>query len=268
LDHDFIAGQCLWTGIDYLGETHGWPEHGSHAGLLTTAAFEKADYYLRQSWWTTRPMIKIATCKADAGKWIGFRHLTLDYAQSEVFTAEVYSNLEDVELFQGDVSLGRKQGRDENGRFTWQVTQNEQPLRAVGYGTSDTGDIFTVQDELYPCGAPASLLVKMWDEELVADGKSVAQLEIRVLDDDGRVINTNQDMIEVSVEGEAKLLHMDNGDLGDITPYGESKRKACGGCLMAYVQSTRYAGDVEVKVKLMTGTSEISNTISLRTTAK
>ena len=28
-DNDYIAGQFLWTGIDYLGEAHGWPIHGS-----------------------------------------------------------------------------------------------------------------------------------------------------------------------------------------------------------------------------------------------
>jgi beta-galactosidase len=41
-DNPYIAGQFLWTGIDYLGEARGWPIHGSSAGLLTTAGFPKA----------------------------------------------------------------------------------------------------------------------------------------------------------------------------------------------------------------------------------
>ena len=48
-DNDYIAGQFLWTGIDYLGEARGWPVHGSDAGLLTLAGFEKPGYYRRQS---------------------------------------------------------------------------------------------------------------------------------------------------------------------------------------------------------------------------
>ncbi|MDR3121113.1 MAG: beta galactosidase jelly roll domain-containing protein, partial [Clostridiales bacterium] len=28
-DNDYVAGQFLWTGIDFLGETSGWPKHGS-----------------------------------------------------------------------------------------------------------------------------------------------------------------------------------------------------------------------------------------------
>lgn len=41
--NDYISGQFLWTGIDYLGEAHGWPVHGSGAGILDCAGFEKQD---------------------------------------------------------------------------------------------------------------------------------------------------------------------------------------------------------------------------------
>ncbi len=51
-DLDYVCGQFLWTGIDYLGEAHGWPIHGSGAGFLTTAGFRKANYAERQQLWT------------------------------------------------------------------------------------------------------------------------------------------------------------------------------------------------------------------------
>ena len=60
-DRPFIAGQFLWTGIDFLGETPGWPSHGSEAGLLTLAGFEKPRYYRRQALWSDTPVIRI-TC--------------------------------------------------------------------------------------------------------------------------------------------------------------------------------------------------------------
>ncbi len=55
-DHPYICGQFLWTGIDYLGEAHGWPIHGSAAGLLTTAGFPKERYYERQKLWLAPDM--------------------------------------------------------------------------------------------------------------------------------------------------------------------------------------------------------------------
>jgi len=52
-DNDYISGQFLWTGIDYLGEARGWPVRGSGAGILDTAGYEKPDrYYDRKTWWT------------------------------------------------------------------------------------------------------------------------------------------------------------------------------------------------------------------------
>jgi len=50
-DNPAICGQFLWTGVDYLGEAHGWPVRLSPAGLLTTAGFEKPRYYARQAMW-------------------------------------------------------------------------------------------------------------------------------------------------------------------------------------------------------------------------
>lgn len=50
-ENPYICGQFLWTGIDYLGEAHGWPIHGSSAGLLTTAGFPKPEYERRKALW-------------------------------------------------------------------------------------------------------------------------------------------------------------------------------------------------------------------------
>lgn len=50
-DNDFISGQFLWTGIDYLGEAHGWPIYGSHAGMLTTDCYERDRFFFRKTLW-------------------------------------------------------------------------------------------------------------------------------------------------------------------------------------------------------------------------
>ena len=51
-DNEYISGQFLWTGIDYLGEARGWPARGSRSGLLDTAGYEKPQYYARKTLWT------------------------------------------------------------------------------------------------------------------------------------------------------------------------------------------------------------------------
>ena len=59
-DHPYICGQFLWTGIDYLGEAHGWPIHGSQAGILTTAGFRKPEYYRRKAFWCEELTMQLA----------------------------------------------------------------------------------------------------------------------------------------------------------------------------------------------------------------
>ena len=60
-DLDYVCGQFLWTGIDYLGEAHGWPIHGSGAGFLTTAGLKKDEFYERQKLWTGSAKVPVIT---------------------------------------------------------------------------------------------------------------------------------------------------------------------------------------------------------------
>ncbi len=60
-DLDYVCGQFLWTGIDYLGEAHGWPIHGSGAGFLTTAGLKKESFYKRQALWTGSTKVPVVT---------------------------------------------------------------------------------------------------------------------------------------------------------------------------------------------------------------
>ena len=62
-DSENIFGQCLWTGIDFFGETVLWPMHGSSAGLLTTAGFEKPQYYYRLGLWLETPAVALVTAR-------------------------------------------------------------------------------------------------------------------------------------------------------------------------------------------------------------
>lgn len=52
-DNDFIMGQFVWTGFDYLGEPtpYGWPARSSYFGIVDLAGFPKDSYYMYQSRW-------------------------------------------------------------------------------------------------------------------------------------------------------------------------------------------------------------------------
>ena len=42
--HDYVSGDFMWTGIDYLGEAF-WPMKGSPTGALDTCGFKKDSFY-------------------------------------------------------------------------------------------------------------------------------------------------------------------------------------------------------------------------------
>lgn len=243
-EHPYIAGQCLWTGIDYLGETGGWPEHGSRAGHLTTAGFEKEDYYFRQSLWTGEPMIRLCVCEPDAGDWMELRRHSWNGAQGTLVRAEVYTNLPQAELFLNGRSLGRQVQKDEKGKFVWVLPYESGELKAAGYRSDDSRE--TVTDMIRSQKQSCRLGLRLLEQTLLADGSSIGQIQIDVLDADGNLQTEAEDLIEAEVSGQASFLHMDNGNLADTTPYTSRQRRAYDGHLMLYIRASETPGEVVI----------------------
>ena len=58
-DHAQHAGQFLWSGIDYLGESPVWPIIAAGSGLLDRTGDVKPMAYERQSWWSDTPVVHV-----------------------------------------------------------------------------------------------------------------------------------------------------------------------------------------------------------------
>lgn len=135
-DHDYIGGQFLWTGIDYLGEAHGWPWRASGAGLLTLAGFEKAGYYRRMSLWSCTPMCHLATARAGAAPDELSPVLeTWNYLPGEEIEVRCYTNLSEAELFLNGRSLGVRSHDRNRDCLCWTVPFEAGTLRAEAFGT-------------------------------------------------------------------------------------------------------------------------------------
>src|SRR4030042_7052781 len=60
-DNEYIFGQFIWTGFDYLGEATPWPSRGFNSGMIDLAGFIKPRGYYRMSMWLESPMTYIGT---------------------------------------------------------------------------------------------------------------------------------------------------------------------------------------------------------------
>ncbi|UOG74866.1 DUF4982 domain-containing protein [Hymenobacter tibetensis] len=238
----YISAQYLWTGIDYMGEAGKWPQRSNGAGLLDLAGFPKPEYYFRQSLWSDKPMLYLGAMtmpKPEDRQGRGHRQLnsTWNWEAGETVRVVSFSNADAVELFLNGQSLGKKQGRE----ITWDVPFQPGELLAKSYRNEQQVSRTTLKT----VGAPAALQARPDRTSLAGKTRGLAQIEVTLVDSKGNPVNTATNEVQVTVEGPAKLLGLESGDLASHEDYKGSKRKALHGRLLVYVQATG-AGPINV----------------------
>lgn len=256
-DNDYISGQFLWTGIDYLGEAHGWPIHGSGAGLLTLAGFEKTGYYRRQSFWSEKPMVHLATIREEDSTrtaW-GEAYPTAlecefapvsecwDYIPGELIVVKCYTNLDEAEFFLNKASLGvYKKEKDcdcilitipfEPGELTAHgIISSGHNKRYVTHSLTSTGSACQMQLIAYPM-----------------PGSSLKQIEVTMCDFKGNRVYHDSTMLKVHVEN-GRLIGLENGNLADVTDYTSPSRSAYQGQLLIYAVPADATQKMTIHVK-------------------
>lgn len=254
-DKAYISGQFLWTGIDYLGEAHGWPIHGSGAGLLTMAGFEKPAYFRRQSFWSAQPMIFLSTIlRSESGIPSGeafpqdplsFEFAPVlpcwDYPYGEEVVIKCYSNLPEVEFFLNGESLGIHKKSPDADCILLTLPFTPGILKATGCGEYDSichtlhsgKNACTIHPAAYDPIKNTPALNRTHVSKLLCHSK-VVQLTVTLRDADGRRCIHASTLLHVQAAG-ARLVLLENGDLADVTDYGSASRRAYHGQLMLYL---------------------------------
>lgn len=236
-DNDYICGQFLWTGIDFLGECRGWPVRISQAGLMNLAGYAKPGYYQRMAMWTDEPFVKIAVGHTD-DQWQGPDTERFRWADEEGRSMRVscYTNAGEVELFLNGESLGKKTITDaDEYRGCWHIPYQPGELKAVVNGAEDV---------LCTTG-PAAVMELVSDiAELAADGLSIAQVEVTLKDEQGRVAAADDQVVFYQLVGDAEIIGIENGKPDDLMPYAERYRQTLDGRAIVYVRAGRMAEEI------------------------
>jgi beta-galactosidase len=82
--------------------------------------------------------------------------------------------------------------------------------------------------------------------EIAADRRDVAHVTVEILDAQGRVVPTADSEVAFVVEGEGKLIGLDNGDPQSHEDYKGTRRKAFNGLCLGILQSTGKSGRIRV----------------------
>ncbi len=115
-------------------------------------------------------------------------------------------------------------------------------LKAVG--VKDGKVVSTV--EVSTKSEPSSIRLSVDRAEIAADRRDVVHITVEILDALGRVIPTADHEIAFAVEGDGKLIGLDNGDPQSHEDYKATRRKAFNGLCLAIVQSTARSGRIQV----------------------
>ena len=243
-DHEYIAGQFLWTGIDFLGECTGWPCRISRAGALDLRGKEKPLYAQRQALWTEKEMVRIAVGNAgkdNRGAWNeSFRW---EGTPGEKKQISCYTNAPEAELFLNGKSLGKQTVTRENGyRAVWTADYEEGVLEAYTAGARDL---------LATPGPARKIHITADRKDMTANGTDTVQLTISLTDENGRP--AKDESVVCQVQGDFTLLGLENGRPDDLTPYSENHRLTREGTLTAYFRAGESRGEGAVHVWTASG---------------
>lgn len=239
-DRDFIFGQFIWTGLDYLGESGKWPSRGMFTGLLDLKGDAKPRGMFRKALWSDQPFTYIGTHPyTDRMKQFS-RWLSTDapdvwnYNEGDTIRVLAYTNAPQARLLLNGKQIGEvKPFDDETGIIHWEIPF--VPGTLIAQGLNDSGEVessYTIQTT----GRPYALRISSDKNEFTAPGQT-AHIFIEVVDENGNLVKQADNNITVRVSGNAKLLALENGDNSDMGNFHDNVQRVHNGKLLGYLRS-------------------------------
>lgn len=236
-NNDFISGQYVWTGFDYLGEPtpYGWPARSSYFGIVDLAGFPKDVYYLYQSEW--HPEKKVLHL---------FPHWNWTPGQ-DIDMWAYYNNADEVEFFVNGESQGvRTKGKDDF-HVVWRVKYEPGVVKVVSRKDGKT----VLEKEIHTAGEPAQIRLTADRNEIKSDGRDLSFITVEVLDKDGNLCPNADNQIMFDVQGAGFIAGVDNGSPVSMEKFKADHRRAFYGKCLVVVQSDGKSGGIK-----LTATSE------------
>lgn len=253
----FVAGQFIWAGIDYLGESGGWPMRGWKTGLLETNGFIKPHAWYIASQYRDDPLVKITvkdSLLADSlnqlsswqTKWEGaplVDHWTFvnDTGPKEVV---IFTNCDRVELSLNEqliATLKREEYSD--GVIKKTIPYKKGKLVAHAYYLDQRGERQRVSDTLVSSEAPYALAMKPDRNQVMQDGR-IIQITTRVVDSTGELSPGSRHLVNYQLDGPGRIRAIDNGDLADHAPQGSTSKEVRKGKQLLILQAGSEPGDL------------------------
>lgn len=241
----FMAGQFLWTGVDYLGEAD-WPAISHEYGLIDRLGQNKPLSFQRQSWWSEKPMVHLCRSAYNAGNgdlvsnWTPADKDTYDVAQ-----VEIYSNTSEVEIFLNGKSKG-----------SFPVPDNAAPIRTkfsyepgnIKVVARQNGQIVATH-EMQTAGEPTKIILSASRNSISNQFDDVVYITANICDENGVACPNADHLLNFTISETGKIIATDNGDPESHVPFPEPGRRAFNGRCVAIVRANQNNGQITVKAQ-------------------
>lgn len=269
-DYSWVIGEFVWTGYDYLGEPtpydNFWPSRSSYFGICDLAGLPKDRYYLYRSHWNQS---KHTTHILPHWTWPG--------REGEVTPVYCYTDGVEGELFVNGKSLGRvkkdKSSRLDRYRLRWNDVRYEPgEIRVVTYnqyGEKVGEDVRRTASKAEGLVLTAECPDNTEANTLKSTGNDLAFITVSAVDANGNENPWADDELMFEVTGAGKFKAACNGDATSLEPFTAPadggklpQMKLFSGKLVLVVQSGKTSGDINIKIKDISG--KLNSHLTLR----
>lgn len=243
-DYNWVTGEFVWTGFDYLGEPTPydkyWPSRSSYFGIVDLAGLPKDRFFLYRSHWNKNEhTIHLLP------------HWTWKGREGQVTPVYCYTDYPSAELFVNGKSQGRitknKDSRLDRYRLRWQNVKYEKgEIKVVVY---DEQGNKAGEKTVKTAGKPAKLQLTADRSTIAADGCDLAFITVSLTDKNGTLCPDADHSLEFKVTGAATFNSVCNGDATSLEVFTEPTMKLFHGQLVVVVQASTASGKATLSVR-------------------
>ena len=253
---DKVIGLAYWGAIDYLGESQGWPAKGWSQGVFDISLEPKPKAYFMKSFFKPEePLVHIAVIdsKNDV-MWNGVQ--TGNDGMSDHWCRQpgsmlsliTYTNADEVELILNGKKLGHKLNPKNDPKLRNQIKWDsiqyaDGKLLAIAYN----GGKEVARHQIETTGKAVKLSATAEDNTWKANGTDLMHIRIQAVDSKGRRVPMAQDELHFSVEGDASIVAVTNGDINSEELNVQDHRRLYNGSAMVILRSGKFPSKITLK---------------------
>jgi len=262
--HNYVIGDFLWTGMDYLGEAsigHSvisgeeddflleWPWFNAYCGDIDLCGFKKPQSHYRDVVWglskiemnVHRPIPEGLEEKVSFWGWPD-EWPSWNWASHEgkPIQISVYSSCDSVQLTLNKNDLGFRKLKKNTTRY--RVSYEPGELKAFGWTNGKIVD----STALITTGSSASIRMTPDRPEIEASLNDLCYVKVEIVDRDGNQVPDAELPLRFEIQGNGKLAGVGNGNPRDMKSFQTPSVKTFRGRCLVILQPTGQPGTIRL----------------------